>query len=205
MAFGEVLRPMGIELSKEAYYRKYLGCDDHDCFQAILRDNGRQSPEAQISEMIAAKTRIIQKAFRTSIQPLEGAVELIRGASAAGVPIAVCSGALRREIILASRCIGVLELFDRIVSAEDVRHGKPDPEGYRLALAQLSEAIGRQVEPGRSLAIEDSAAGIDSAHAAGMKVLAVTNSCPAQTLQRADRIVDSLAEVTVESLAELTC
>ena len=105
-AFRQVLRPIGVELTTEAYYGKYLGYDDHDCFAAALRDNGLEYSETQIAEMTASKTKIVQRTFAESIKPLDGATELIRSLSGAGVPIAVCSGALRDEIELASRHVG---------------------------------------------------------------------------------------------------
>ena len=45
-------------------------------------------------------------------------------------------GALRDEIVLAARTVGVLDCFQIIVDAKDVTHGKPDPEGYLLARSQ---------------------------------------------------------------------
>jgi beta-phosphoglucomutase len=199
-AFREVLGRRGIGLTSEQYYSLYLGFDDHDCFGAVLRANGRAVEESLIAAMMAEKTAMVQQAFGRSIKPLPGAVELMRAARAAGVPLAICSGALRQEILLAAKTVGALELVKLIVSAEDVAHGKPDPEGYVMAIRQLGEALGRPIDPARTWVVEDSPAGIDAAKAAGCRVLAVTNSYNADALTRADRIVTSLQQV---SLAEL--
>jgi len=201
--FQQVLAPLGVELTREAYYTKHLGSDDHDCLADVLADSGVHCSQQQLAELIASKTAIVKRAFAESVMPLDGAVELIRAAAAAGVPLGVCSGALRDEIELASRAIGVLDCFSRIVSAEDVNRGKPDAEGYRLVLERLSEATGRRLKAARCVAVEDSPAGIQSAKGAGMKVLAVTTSYPAEALKDARRIVDSLAQVTVSSLDEM--
>ncbi len=203
VCFRKVLLTVGVEFTHEEYYSKYLGFDDHDCLAAAMRDHDKPYSEEQLTEMIAQKTALVQKAFRESIQPLPGAVELIASASDAGVPLAVCSGGLRDEIELASKKIGVRDYFLTIVDARDVRHGKPDPEGYRLALAQLREIAGRQLAAERCVVCEDSPAGIEAAKDAGMKVLAVTSSYQAGALTDADKTVDSLTEVTVESLEEL--
>jgi len=201
--FQQVLAPLGVELTREAYYTKHLGSDDRDCLAGVLADSQMRFSEELLAELIASKTAIVKRAFAESILPLDGAVELIRAAEAAGVPMGVCSGALRDEIELASRAIGVLECFSRIVSAEDVSRGKPDAEGYRLALERLSEATGRRLNAHRCVAVEDSPAGIQAAKGAGMKVLAVTTSYPAEALKAAERIVDSLARVTVAALDEM--
>ena len=202
--FREVLASVGIDLATEAYYADYLGYDDHDCFEAVGRDNGRPFTEDDIADMTAAKTALCQRAFGESVEALPGAVELVRAVDAAGIPVGVCSGALRDEIELAARTVGVLEHFRILVAARDVQRGKPDPEGYRLAREKLAAAVGRPLAPERCVVIEDSPAGIDAARGAGMRVLGVTNSYPADALADADRIVDSLANVTVDTLSELT-
>ena len=203
VCFQKVLAGMGIEFTREDYYGKYLGCDDHDCFTKAVRDKGTELSEQQVAGMIAEKTRLVKRAFGESIRPLPGAVELIRAAADAGVPTAVCSGALKEEIQLAAATIGVLENFVTIVSAEDVTRGKPHPEGYRMALERLAAAMGRDMAAARTVVAEDAPAGIEAAHAAGMKVLAVTSSYAAESLTAADRTVDSLAGVTIQSLDSL--
>lgn len=202
-AFAEILRGEGIDLVREDYYAKYLGFDDRDCFTAVLADHGRPPRPGQIADLIARKTQIVQQIFRDSIQPLPGAVELIRAAAKDDLPVAICSGALRLEIQLASRRIGVLQHIATIVAADDVRHGKPDPEGYLMAVARLAATKGRPFAAGRCLAVEDSPAGVQAAKTAGMKVLAVTNSYPEKDLHAADRIVASLAQVTLSALRNL--
>ena len=201
--FQHVLRQWGVELSEEDYYEKYLGYDDQDCLRVASRDAGVDLDAPTIARLTAEKTVLVQRAFAESIQPLPGAVVLIRAAAEAGVPLAVCSGALREEIVLASRTIGVLECLQTIVAAEDVTRGKPDPEGYLRAREQLASLTGRDLDPARCVVVEDSPAGIEAARGAGMKVLAVTNSYPRARLGAAHRVVDALANVTVESLDEL--
>jgi len=198
--FREVLAEAGVTLSREDYYGKYLGFDDHDCFAAALGDCGLPAGEREIAKMTAAKTRIVQRVIAESIQALPGSLELIAAAARRGTPLAICSGALREEIVLALRCIGAERHFARIVAAEDVRRGKPDPEGYLLALDQLRQTTGKPLRAERCVVVEDSPAGIESACAAGMKVLAVATSYPPGELTAADRVVDSLARVTPEDL-----
>ena len=202
-AFQRVLAGEGIELTRGDYYGKYLGFDDHDCFAAVGGDTGRHFSEAQIAEMTRVKTVIVQQAFAESIQPLPGAVALIRSAHRAGIPVAICSGALRAEIKLAAETVGALPHVIIIVAAEDVPRGKPDPACYNLTLERMTEAIGRPIAAGRSLAIEDSPVGIAAANAAGMKTLAVTNSYPPADLAAGNSVVESLEGIDLDSLEEL--
>jgi len=198
--FQKVLDLIGIKLTRDDYYQKYLGYDDRDCFTAVLAEKGMEQTAQQIKAMIEAKSEAVREELATSAPALDGAVELIAAADEAGVPIGVCSGALKEDILLPSRKLGLLEHLMQIVSAEDVRKGKPDPEGYRLALRRLSASAGKDLEPAKCIAIEDSPAGVEAAKTAGMKVLAVTNSYAAEDLQQADKVMDSLRSVTLGSL-----
>jgi beta-phosphoglucomutase len=202
-AFARVLKETGIQLSRQEYYQKYLGYDDHDCFLTVAQDHGAPVDEEAIARMIAVKTRLIQDAMGGSIQPQPGAVELVRAAELDAIPLAICSGALRQEIELACRNLGLWECFMTVVSAQDVERGKPDPQGFRLALEQLCRLSGRVLMASKTVVVEDSPAGIAAAKHLGMKVLAVTTSRDRSDLRQADMIVDSLADVTIAQLESL--
>ena len=85
-------------------------------------------------------------------------------------------------------------------TAEEVKHGKPDPEGYNKALATLNAIGNSHVQPNESLVIEDSVAGVEAAKRAGMWCLAVTNSYKAEALAKADWIVSSLVDCDPDKL-----
>ena len=83
-----------------------------------------------------------------------------------------------------------------------VGRGKPDPESFLTALGRINEALSVKIRPSGGLVLpeaclvlEDSVAGVGSGRAAGMRVLAVTNSFPREALSGADRVVDSLEEI----------
>jgi len=201
--FQETLRSEGIELSSEDYYDKYLGFDDYDCFKAVGADNGKPFSDEEVRRLTEAKTQLVLRDFQTSVKSLPGAVDLIRRIAETGTPLAICSGSLRREIEVASEAIGVRDCFKTIVAAEDVQSGKPDPEGYRLAIEQLAPFAPNGPRAAKTVVIEDSPAGIESAIACGAKVLAVSTSYPESELTAANRTVASLAEVTLADLDEL--
>jgi len=80
-----------------------------------------------------------------------------------------------------------------MIADKDVSRGKPDPEGFLLAAERLG------VSPADCVVIEDAVAGVRAARDAGMKCIAVTNTHPAEKLTEADKIVDSLESVTVNT------
>jgi beta-phosphoglucomutase len=200
--FAEILAPEGVTLSREAYFTVYLGLDDHDCFQAIATDQGKALAEDRLAEMIEAKSTLMQDLMAREIQALPGTPALLAAASQADVPLAICSGGLRAEVELSSRAVGIWDYFLTAVTARDVACGKPDPEGYLKALGELQEITGRDLLASRCVVTEDSPAGVAAGKAAGMNVIAVTNSYPASALGQADRIVDTLDGVTPETLSE---
>lgn len=202
-AFREVLAGEGVELTEALYFGRYLGYDDHDCFAAVAEDFGRDWDEAHLAALTETKTRLVHRMFADGVAALPGAVEMVAAARQGGVPLAICSGALRDEVCEAAGAIGVDEAIKIIVAAEDVDRGKPDPEGYLKAARQLAEQTGREILPGRCVVCEDSPAGIAAGKAAGMKVLAVATSYPPQEIPEADRIVENLAAVTLADLRAL--
>jgi len=83
-----------------------------------------------------------------------------------------------------------------LVTADQVRHGKPHPEGYLTAAARLG------VAPTQCIVVEDTPAGIEAAHAGGMRVVAVASTYEADALAGADAIVPELSWLAVERAAE---
>ena len=123
-----------------------------------------------------------------------GAKELVR-ALAEEVPVAIASGALHAEIDAILRAGGIRDAFSAIVGADDVTRGKPHPEPYLTAMAAVNGHEDK-LTPADCLVFEDAMPGIAAARAAGMIVVAVTNSYPAERLRAAQRIVATLEGLT---------
>ena len=206
----------GWKLTKEEYYRDYLALDDRGIVGRLYRSHGRKVDAARRDALVAWKAREYEELIRDGLPPLAGAVEFVRKA-AAKYPlaiaadartgtrrIAIASGSLRSEIERLLRCLGLREAFRAIVSADDCEQSKPAPEVYLKALGRLAELevfVGAPLEAGQCLAIEDAPLGIVAAHAAGMKCLALAQSCPVGELRHADWVIRSFAEADLVSLA----
>ena len=122
----------------------------------------------------------------------DGVAALVECLQSLGVRLAVASSSKRAWVAATLRSIGLLDAFPILVCGDDVVHGKPDPEIYRLAAARLG------VPPARCLAIEDAPNGVLSASRAGLAVLGVRTPLTEHlTLPGAQRIVDSLTELDV--------
>jgi HAD superfamily hydrolase (TIGR01509 family) len=204
MSFTEVLRPLGVELTREEYFERYLGFDDYKCLAEALRHHHKPFNDSQIDDMVAKKTRVLQEHLAESIPPIAGVLDLIREAGAQNVPMAICSGALREEVEIGIDALNVRSFFPVTVAAEDVRETKPHPEGYLQAAEMLAQATGQTIRPAGCVAPEDSPTGIVAAKEAGMKVLAVHTSYPPEDLADADRVEKDFTGVTLDSLRAMT-
>jgi beta-phosphoglucomutase len=194
------LADIEIILTEQDYYANYLGFDDRGCILEALRINRRPISPSLIEESMAKKAAAYLTSIKDHLVIFPGVKEFIE-AAAATYPIAIASGALRPEIELVLEQIGIRKAFGHITSAEDVTCGKPNPEPFLQALAGLNRHQSRAaISPDSCLVIEDSLPGIRAAKAAGMKVLAVTNTHTSQDLHEADAISASLSETRLNEL-----
>ena len=198
-AFQEILVPLGLGYSWEEYLERYMGFDDRDAFRESFSSAGRPLPAAELKTLMDGKAEAFLRIVSVGVAPYPGVVELIRSISGT-LPLALCSGALRGDIDPILAQLGLVGAFDALVTADEVAASKPDPESYRLAVQRLQELFPGQVNPARSLAVEDTPAGILSAAGAGLRVLAVTNSYPEDRLTGACRVVTTLAGIDLEGL-----
>jgi HAD superfamily hydrolase (TIGR01509 family) len=198
------LSEQGFPLTEVEYYNEFVGYDDRQCFQEGLRRAGHTGTEQDIDALIAAKAQRYLEIAESDLRVFEDAAECV-SRMARRWPIAINSGALRPEILLALRKIKLLEHVLVIVSAEDTARSKPDPEGYLLTLEALRENHGEDLEAGHCLVVEDTSAGVKAAKAAGMWVVGITNTSDERTLRAAgaDFVIRSLTELTPESVARM--
>ena len=208
-AFNAVMEPRGKTIAWPEYIETTIGFDDRDAFRHAFSGIGKQDLDDLIEKKAAAFQTLLES---DGAAALPGAVELIKHL-AKQLPIAICSGALREDIVPIIGNLGVADAFDQIVTADDTHISKPDPAPYLLTKERLAAAAPGRRETTRRpaastkdniiVAIEDTPAGIASAKGAGLKVLAVTNSYPKKALTQADIILDSLEGLTLETLNDL--
>jgi HAD superfamily hydrolase (TIGR01509 family) len=196
--FREALAEFGIALEKASYDARFIGLNDREGFRVALRDAGRAGEaedDALIESIIQRKSARYCEIAARGAWLFAGARELIDWL-AERRPLALVSGARRREIEFVLAREALRERFEIVVSGDDVSRSKPDPEGYLRGLAGL-RARRRElsaVEPAGALAIEDSLAGVRAARAAGLRCFAVAHTFPAASLE------DAGAEVCFEDL-----
>ena len=151
-----------------------------------------ESPDEIADEVV----RRMAERYREHLPLLPGAKEAVERL-AARWPLGLASSSNRPLIDLALEVGGLAPLFAVTVSSEEVERGKPAPDVYLEATRQLG------VEPKRAAAVEDSRSGIRSAHAAGMRVIAIPNThypLDPETLGLADSVLSSLEELDADAV-----
>ncbi len=202
-----VLAEEGHQLDEAFFFSRLVGVPDREALALFLRERGDVPSADRISRLVARKAAYYQqKMWRDGFPIVPGATELIEALAAAGYAMGVVSGALRDEIEAALEQMGVGSRFKTIVAAEDVEKGKPDPEGYRRGLRELSSLPplpSRLLHPHEVLAIEDSPAGLAAAGAAGLATLGLAHGYSRGRLEAADRVVPTLVGLGPAELAAL--
>lgn len=209
-AFNQVLGRYGIELTKQEYYKTYLGFNDADCYGKLIQQGLLKAEQEQIGNLIEEKKHIYKELAKTEGKMIEGVREFLTLLENNSMPMAICSGSLLTEVEMVLDDTGLRHLFEVIVSGEQVKKGKPDPEGFLLTLKRLNENAtskkgGNQnhILPGECIVIEDSHWGLEAAKSAGMHTIAVTNSYEVEQLGMAEKVVHRLDELSIDDLQKL--
>jgi HAD superfamily hydrolase (TIGR01509 family) len=204
LGYRDVLAAEGVVLTENHYYSRYLGYDDVRAFERIGLDRGVEWTRNQIDGLVARKAIRVEELERDISVLFPGAADAIQRAAAA-MPIAIASGARGAEIRRLLVREQLIDCFTAIVAAEDTAVSKPAPDPYLRALALLAESFGGDLAAGECVAIEDSHWGLQSAKAAGMRTIAVTNTYPAATLAAsADLVIPSLESLDIAALVRLS-
>jgi len=202
-AFNRVLAQYSIEIATKDYYKEYLGLTDVDCFKLLIHQGLLEAEQQGIENLVKQKNLIFEELAKTEGQIIEGVRDFLQMLKENNVPMAICSGAVRAEIELILEQARLRPFFEVIVSAEQVRKGKPHPEGFLLTLQKLNSNVTDPILPNQCIVIEDSHWGLEAAKAAGMHTVAVTNSYDADQLTMAERIVTRLNELSIGDLQQL--
>lgn len=182
-AYRRAFADYRMDVKKEEVYANE-GRRSREVIETLARAKGLRLSEAQLGEM----DRVKQAAF-AAFGPLPlypGAQELIARIRDAGLRVALVSGTSRANID--NHFGALIKRFDAVVSANDVKATKPDPEPYLAALAKLG------LKPAECIVVENATLGVKSAKAAGLRVIAVTSTLPREKLKDADHVVAKLPE-----------
>jgi beta-phosphoglucomutase len=200
-AFKEVIRPAGIDIPLEEYFSRLIGLNDHDCFAALLHEHGKDASEENVAKLIERKAGVYGAMIAERDVLYPGAAEFVRRC-AERFPLILVTGTLHAEAETILQRAHLRSLFVDIIGAEDTARGKPEPDGFLAALGRLGFVLRPHpsIVAAECLVVEDTAAGIDAAHRAGMPVLALCQTTSSSALGAADLIRPSIGETDLDDI-----
>jgi HAD superfamily hydrolase (TIGR01509 family) len=193
-AFRKVAAEEGLSFTHDEYLDTYLPLNDWDCFKTLFHKHSRALAPQQLDELIQRKSVYYFRMIAEKVVMFDQAPGAVK-AAAAKYQLAIASGARREEIVHILRQGGIEDCFAAIVAAEDVQLGKPHPEPFSRAHEKLKKKD-PSLRIAECVAIEDSIGGIQSAHGAGMRCLAIAHSYGLSRLKAAEPewVIDSIAD-----------
>jgi HAD superfamily hydrolase (TIGR01509 family) len=185
-AWRAFMQEHGRDLTHDQF-RPTFGLRNDDILLHYLGFSGNVAEIAALGERKEEMFRASLERDGITLQP--GAGELIEHLQAIDARQAIASSAPPANIALMMRLLGFANVFDAIVSSEEVLHGKPAPDLFLRAVERLG------LPPSRTVVLEDALAGVQAGKAAGARVIAIASTLPPERLGEADLVVRSFAEV----------
>lgn len=203
-AYQEVLRGHEIDLTEE-WYMSALGMDDRTFVKAMFERAKKPLTDPVLETVLGAKTDLHRRMIEDELPFFPGVLTFLK-ATSRHFSLGLVSMANAAEVGYVFERANLSPLFSIVVTAEDASVCKPAPECYLAGLTKMNEKRQRERQlpllASECLAIEDSPPGIQSAHAAGMRTLGVTNTVSWDALHTAgaEVVTGSLADWTVDAV-----
>lgn len=175
--FVQIFGEIGVDVTEERYWGEFAGYSDPEIVERILTETGRQDPA--VAQGLLDRRAELYLARAGAGETVHPEVAACVREIADRVPVAVASGAVRVEVEAVLEGSGLRPLLATVVTADDVAQGKPDPEGYLIALDRLG------LPGSAALSFEDTHFGVMAAVAAGMRCVGVGTTMSAERLRNA--------------------
>ncbi len=184
-------REYGFELTRE-WFAHTFGMNNRTILRELFQDPSL--PDEVIDELSARKEQYYRELARTRLKTIPGAEQFVRSLKRHRVPIALYTSTPRANVDFLQDIVPFLKLFHVIMTGDDVREGKPHPEGFLKALERL------QTTAETTVVFEDAPAGIEAGHRAGLRVIALETTHGRDVLKDADLIIASFEHISVKDL-----
>ena len=196
-SFNMVLEKYGAKLNPENK-KNFLGRSLRDQLEMMKDENPQIPKDLSVEEFSKEAFKYQLEIMKEKLIPDTVIINLIKEAKETGIKIAVATSSLkyRAEILLES--IGVLDKIDTLVTAEDVKNHKPNPDVFLEAAKRIN------IQPEDCVVIEDAINGIQAANSAKMKSVAlVTDNHPKEDFVEANYTFSDFKDLKLEDLKNL--
>ncbi len=198
LAIKDAMLPAEMTVSYQLYLDTCTGSDERFAMTRMADLSGIPYDEELYASWSRRKAEAYARLVGEEAKAMPGAVELVESVAAA-LPIGLATGSRTCDVEAALNNLAggrMAGLFQTIVTADDVENSKPDPASYATAVGNLG------VDPSACYAIEDSPDGIRSAVGAGLRVIGVAVMHDETQLSQAERVVSTLAGLSLDDLRQ---
>jgi beta-phosphoglucomutase family hydrolase len=187
----QTLQKYNVNISAEELHR-YTGTMAKIMFTELI---AKYELNTTFEEINGQKEEILFKLLAQDAEPTKGVLNLIQKLQQREIKLAIGSSSTKKLVNFILNKLELTHVFNRVITAEDIKHSKPDPEIFLKAAIELG------VKPSQCLVIEDSKLGVDAAKSAGMKCMGYRNPHSGnQDLSKADAIIDDFSKVDIEKM-----
>ncbi|MDR2814752.1 MAG: beta-phosphoglucomutase family hydrolase [Prevotellaceae bacterium] len=184
----------GVEMGDEEFLKQTSGKTNDDIMRLLF---GSDLSAEDIATLANEKESLYRELYRSHVALSKGLDSLFARLRAKDVPLCVGSSAPDENIDLVLDGLNIRGYFKAVINSSQVKNGKPHPEVFLKAAAAMGLA------PAQCVVVEDAVAGIEAAHNAGMKVIAIAQIMSRKALAKADMVINDFTEVSVETFEQL--
>lgn len=182
-SWHRILNSMGANLDYERVKEECYG-KNNELLERIFPGRLSESEKDAIS---IEKEKEYQKEFRPHLKLINGLDKFLKEAKDNDIKMAIGSAAIRFNIDFVLDGLDIANYFGAIISADDVKNSKPDPETY----IKCAEILG--LEPSDCIVFEDSPKGVEAAARAGMKSVVITTMSTPDEFSQYDNVIEYIS------------
>jgi beta-phosphoglucomutase family hydrolase len=190
-AWKRVFADFGLDLNMDGY-KSFTGMKGEEIVKKYIKPDAGEEEATSLTRR--KEEYFIEEIKKNKIEPTKGVERFLNDLRASGIKMGIGTAAMKFKANAILEELGLKHYFDVIVSAEEVKRGKPDPETYLKAVEMLN------LKPAECFVIEDAPNGIEAAKNGNIKCIAITTTHERSELGKADIIIDSFDELIVSEL-----
>lgn len=184
----------GIDMTPEEITQQFNGLPDTIISEKLF---SRINKKPNHNELAKKKLVLFKEVAKNKIKPIPGALEFINNLATDNIVLGLASSSPAEIIELVLTTLGIKNKFRAITSTVEMQRGKPFPDIF----LRTAEKLG--IEPKNCVVIEDAPRGVEAARSAHMKCIAITTTHQKRELTKADRIIGSFDQLTVQYVKNL--
>jgi HAD superfamily hydrolase (TIGR01509 family) len=179
-AWSRFFAGQGLTLTLDEVKAHVFGKTNAEILRAVL---GEPLSAHDLAAHVRHKEDMYRSLYLPQLRPIPGLLDFLSAARDLSLPMALATSAGKRNIGWTLDSLGIRTYFRVIVGADDIQRGKPDPEIFLTAAERL------RLAPARCLVFEDSLFGLEAAHRAGMRAVALTTTHTRVELERLPGVI----------------